>query len=531
VGNRVGFPRTLGGCKLSFSNKPSDPIFFSRSLLSDLNSHRRDITGTCRTGFASRPFGPGPSANRRTADKFTLIRWDTGVSVRAENFPQRRGAPSRRGNRNVDPITAADAPPIVTIRIPPIAVRKVLSELDDSRDALPKDTELEASEMPGTATLLRHAVIDSAKCVVVKVGTRVLTTPDGKLDIQRVEALSAQLCRIADTGRQVIMVSSGAVGAGVAKLDLPSRPKDVGQLQAVAAIGQTDLIRTYEKALAKHGRHAAQVLLTKSDLRRRSGYLHVRNAINSIHALGAIAIVNENDSVAVQELRTTFGDNDRLAAHVAGLMEDVLLVILSDIEGLYDGPPEHAESERIDMVRSLNDRVLELADDKTSAVSKGGMRSKLKAAQIATSHGHATIIGPGRLNDVLDRVIAGDEIGTLFLPKSKSIRGRRRWIGSTAKISGSLVIDAGAAKAITEQGRSLLAIGIRETNGSFARGSVVAILDTDGHSIGRGLCNYRSSEVVRIAGHNSESIAEILGSRPYDSVIHRDNLVVDVVED
>src|SRR6056297_111765 len=386
-------------------------------------------------------------------------------------------------------------------------------------------------EVPGTEALLRQAVIDNARSVVVKVGTRVLTTPDGKLDVERVQILSTQLCRIADSGCQTIMVSSGAVGAGVAKLGLPGRPRELAQLQAVAAIGQTNLIQTYERALARHGRHAAQVLLTKVDLRRRSGYLHVRNALNGIHSLGAIAIVNENDSVAVAELRTTFGDNDRLAAHVAGLLEDALLVILSDIEGLYDGHPDRPDSHPIGLVRRLDDEVLGLADDATNSVSKGGMRSKLKAAQIAASHGHPSIIGPGRQDDVLDRVMAGEEIGTIIMPKTKAIRGRRRWIGGAANVSGKIVVDAGAVRALVDRDSSLLAIGIVKVLGSFPRGSVVAILGPDEKIVGRGLCNYRSSEILRILGRSSDQISQILGHRPYDSVVHRDNLVVDVVED
>ena len=227
----------------------------------------------------------------------------------------------------------------------------------------------------------RKSAIQRARSVVVKVGTRVLTTPNGKLDRDRIEKLSAQLCRIADTGRQTVMVSSGAVGAGVGKLGLTTRPKVVSQLQAVAAIGQTDLIQAYESSIAARGRHAAQVLLTASDLRRRSAYLHVRNALSRIHEYGAIAIVNENDSVAVRELTTTFGDNDRLAARVAGLLTDTLLIILSDIDGLYDGPPNDPDSKRIELVPRIDDSILGLAKDKLSNVSKGGMTSKLEAAK------------------------------------------------------------------------------------------------------------------------------------------------------
>lgn len=376
------------------------------------------------------------------------------------------------------------------------------------------------------ASELRQSVINDAKSVVVKVGTRVLTTSDGKLDRNRVNALATGLCAIADSSRQTIMVSSGAVGAGLGKLGLLQRPSGLAQLQAIAAVGQTDLIQAYESAISAQGRHAAQVLLTKSDLRRRSGYLHVRNALTQIHGFGAIAVVNENDSVAVGELMTTFGDNDRLAAEVAGLLNDALLVILSDVDGLYDGSPDDPNSKCIDVVAELNESTFALAQDHTDGLSKGGMASKLQAAKIATSYGHPTIIGPGREPDVLEKILAGENIGTLFLPNEKSIRGKRRWIGTAASVAGSLHLDDGAVRAVHQQGSSLLAIGIRKVTGTFKRGSVVAIVDASGNEIARGLCNYPSDEVEKILGQPSDKIAEIIGHRPYDAVVHRDNMAV-----
>lgn len=372
----------------------------------------------------------------------------------------------------------------------------------------------------------RRRVIENARSVIVKVGTRVVTTSEGKLDRRRIDLLAAQLSRIADTGRQTVMVSSGAVGAGLGKLGLETRPTGLAQLQAVAAVGQTDLIQAYETSLKKHGRHAAQVLLTASDLRRRSGYLNVRNALTQIHEYGAIAIINENDSVAVSELMTTFGDNDRLAAQVAGLLSDAMLIILSDVDGLYDGPPDDPKSKRFEIVESIDDRILAMAQDHSATHSKGGMASKLEAAQVATSHGQPTIIAPGRDDQVLDKIFSEVAIGTLFLPPEKSIRGRRRWIGTSARVAGSLTLDAGAATAVRNNGSSLLAIGITNVSGSFQRGSVVSLHDPAGQEIARGLCNYPSSEVELILGQPSHRISEILGHRPYESVIHRDNLVL-----
>lgn len=369
-------------------------------------------------------------------------------------------------------------------------------------------------------------VLAQARSVVVKVGTRVLTDSDGRLDLRRIDLLSAQLCRIADTGRQTIMVSSGAVGAGLGKLGLDQRPAGLAQLQAIAAIGQTDLIQAYESAISKRGRHAAQVLLTAADLRRRSGYLNVRNALTQIHEYGSIAVINENDSVAVSELMTTFGDNDRLAAQVAGLLNDAILIILSDVDGLYDGPPHDPASRRIELVPTIDERILSLAEDHSGTHSKGGMATKLQAARMATSHGHPTIIAPGRDDQVLDKIFSDQALGTLFLPPERSIRGRRRWIGGAARVAGSLTVDDGAARAVCQKGSSLLAIGISEVNGQFQRGSVVSLYTTGGKEIARGLCNYPSTEVARIMGQPSDRIAGILGHRPYESVIHRDNLVL-----
>jgi glutamate 5-kinase len=379
---------------------------------------------------------------------------------------------------------------------------------------------------PSSSAETRRAVIENARCVVVKIGTRVLTTDQGKLDRRRIDLLAAQLGRIADTGRQTLMVSSGAVGAGIGKLGLDQRPQGLAQLQAIAAIGQTDLIQAYESSLSAIGRHAAQVLLTAEDLRRRSGYLNVRNALSQIHAYGAIAIINENDSVAVSELMTTFGDNDRLAAQVTGLLTDAMLIILSDIDGLYDGLPSDPNSKQIAVVDVIDDKIMAMAQDHQDAHSKGGMASKLEAAQIATSHGHPTIIAAGRDDQVLDKIFSEVPIGTLFLPPAKSIRGRRRWIGSAARVSGSMLLDAGAAEAVCKKGSSLLAIGVTKVNGSFQRGSVVSLHDPSGQEIARGLCNYPSSEVEKICGQTSDKISEILGHRPYENVVHRDNLVL-----
>lgn len=372
----------------------------------------------------------------------------------------------------------------------------------------------------------RLELVQSTPAVVVKVGSRVLTHSSGGIQRERIAELASQLCQIADSRRHVVLVSSGAVAAGIGKLGLDRRPEGLARLQAVAAIGQTELIEMYENEFTKHGRHAAQILLTASDLRRRSGYLNVRNALIQLHQLGAIPVVNENDSVAVEELATTFGDNDRLAASVASLLPNALLIILSDVEGLYDRAPTDPAAILIGQIDRIDRSVLDHARDSKSGLSKGGMASKLRAARVANSHGHPVIIAPGRQPNVITDVLAGKPIGTLFLPRPKPLRGRRRWIGQWAEVAGRIQLDGGAVRAITEKGRSLLAIGILGTDGEFPRGSIVSLVDPDGNEIARGLSNYSSADVARIRGLQSDKIESVLGHQPYVEVIHRDNMTV-----
>jgi glutamate 5-kinase len=368
--------------------------------------------------------------------------------------------------------------------------------------------------------------LTSARTLVVKVGTRVLTGSDGRLDRAWINDFAAQLCRAADGGRDVVLVSSGAVGAGIGKLGLPKRPTDLARLQAVAAIGQADLIQAYEQAFTKLGRHAAQILLTAGDLKRRSGFLNVRNALLQLFELRAIPIINENDSVAVAELMTTFGDNDRLAAAVASLLPTAALIVLSDVAGLYDRPPEEAGASVVPTIQVIDAEVRGLVRDRASGLSRGGMASKLRAARLATTHGHSVVIACGRQANVLDQLLAGEPIGTLFLPAMHAIRGRRRWIGSTAEIAGRILVDAGAARAVVTRGSSLLPIGITDVVGPFAKGDAVALVDPDGRTIAQGLTNYSASEIQRILGQPSDRIAAILGYCPYAEVVHRDNMVL-----
>jgi glutamate 5-kinase len=373
---------------------------------------------------------------------------------------------------------------------------------------------------------LRQQVTSSAKTVVVKVGTRVLTQDDGTLNYRRIEQLAEEIHTVSQNGRRLVLVSSGAVGAGVSLLGLKGRPTDLAKLQAVAAVGQTHLIQTYDRTLAKHGRRAAQVLLTLEDVDDRIRYLNVRNTLLSILELGAVPIVNENDTVSVEELKTTFGDNDRLAAMVTNLIRAPLLIVLSDIEGLYDGDPALSNSQLVSTVERIDESVLAFVRDRKTGVSKGGMASKLEAARIVTTAGENMIIASGHRADVLSKLMAGEPLGTLFLAQGKSITPFKRWLSFSAQVRGRIQVDAGARQAVVEKGRSLLAAGVVGTQGDFQKGDVVALCDAEGKVIARGLTNYSAADVERIKGLKSEKIAQMLGSRPYEEVIHRDNMAV-----
>ena len=278
--------------------------------------------------------------------------------------------------------------------------------------------------------------------------------------------------------------------------------------------------------LFKHGRHAAQILLTAEDMEHRIRYLNARNTLVSLLELGAVPIINENDTVAVEELQTTFGDNDRLAAMITNLIRAPLLVLLSDVEGLYDGDPKSPGSKLIQTVDRLDNTIFELVCDKIGAISKGGMASKLEAARLATTGGENVIIAHGRSRDVLPRILAGESVGTLFLAQGQTVAARKRWIGLTVKPRGRLSLDAGAREAIEKRGKSLLAIGVVDVAGDFIKGDVVALRDPDDREFARGLTNYSAEDIRRIKGLKTDQIAQVLGHRPYDEIIHRDNMVV-----
>ncbi len=373
--------------------------------------------------------------------------------------------------------------------------------------------------------LVRDEVVLSAGIWIVKVGTAVLTGREGTLDPARIHHLAEQICTVMDSGRKVALVSSGAVGAGIGQLNLKRRPDNLRQLQAAAAIGQSYLIRAYDEGLRKHGRHAAQLLLTHEDFDSRPRYLNMRNTLNALFEYNAVPIINENDTISVDEIK--FGDNDRLAAMVTNLLQAPLLVILSVVDGLCETDPvTHNRTQVIPLVPQIDESVLNLAGSSRSALGTGGMQSKLAAARQVTQAGGSVIIASGTRPNPLTRILAGEPVGTLFLAHGQTHRARRRWIGLTARTRGHFIVDAGARRAIESGGKSLLAIGIVEVVGDFDKGDVVGIRDTAGQEFARGLSNYATSDARTIRGLHTDQARATLGSALYDEVIHRDNLVL-----
>lgn len=372
---------------------------------------------------------------------------------------------------------------------------------------------------------VRQEVIALAHTVVVKVGTNVLTADDGTLDPQRVEALADQLQRLRQTGRRVALVSSGAIGAGVGRLNLGRRPTDLPHLQACAAVGQCYLMRAYEECLARHGTPTAQILLTASDFDNRARYLNARNTILTLFEYNCLPIINENDTVSVAEIK--FGDNDHLAAMVTNLLQAPLLILLTVVDGLFSSDPNtDPAAALVPTVPFIDPSITDLAGPGRSSLGTGGMRSKLRAARLATAAGESVIMANGARPGVLDALFDAEPVGTLFLPHGGTLSAWKRWLGYTARPKGRLLVDAGARQAVQHQGRSLLSIGVVQVAGSFGKGDVIALCDADGTEFARGLSNYSSLDASRIRGLRTEQIEAVLGGVPYQEVVHRDNLVV-----
>jgi glutamate 5-kinase len=368
-----------------------------------------------------------------------------------------------------------------------------------------------------TATRRQH--LSAVASLVVKLGTQLLTDKTGRLDSEFLSTIAAQIASLRKRNIAVTIVSSGAIGAGVAELNLPKRPTDLAQLQAVAAIGQRRLMDAWANAFTPHQLHVAQLLLTREDIDDRARFLNLRNTIHAVHELGGIPIINENDSISTDELvKISFGDNDILAAMVTHALRADLLVLLSVVDGIQDtsGNPVR-QIESVDTARSL------VRTEKTTQ-GKGGMDSKLNAARMVGDAGSVMVVADGRMPDVLSRLLDQEEIGTLFTPIGRKLSSRSRWIGA-ARPAGTIVIDDGAVRALSELKKSLLPAGIISVDGDFNRGDVVAITAQDGRIIARGLSNYTATDVLRIKGKKTKEVRAMLAESAYDEVVHRDNLV------
>ncbi|HUW98575.1 MAG TPA: glutamate 5-kinase [Acidiferrobacter sp.] len=360
--------------------------------------------------------------------------------------------------------------------------------------------------------------------LVVKIGSSLLTNNGMGLDRPALDDWVAQLAGLVAEGREVVLVSSGAVACGMQRLNIKKRPRALFQLQALAAVGQMGLIEAYESSFSRHGRHAAQVLLTHDDLADRRRYLNARSALRALLALSIIPVINENDTVATEEIR--FGDNDTLAALVANLVEAELLVILTDQAGLYEEDPKHNPKARLIVEAPAGDPAFIAMAGEAGELGRGGMRTKLAAAAKAARSGAATVIVGGREPRVLARVLAGEALGTYLYPSATRLVARKQWLAAHLAVRGQLTLDPGAVRVLREAGRSLLSVGVQAVAGRFARGEMVACLDSEGREVARGLVNYSDLELRLIMGHGSEEIERLLGYQDEPEVIHRDNLVI-----
>ena len=360
---------------------------------------------------------------------------------------------------------------------------------------------------------------------VVKIGSALLTNEGQGLDLERMDGWVTQMCQLRKAGVEVVLVSSGAVAAGMEKLGWMERPAALHQLQAAAAVGQTRLVQAWETGFQKYGVQPAQVLLTHDDHSSRKRYLNARSTLKTLLEMGVVPVINENDTVVTDELR--FGDNDTLAALVANQVEADVLVILTDQDGLFTADPRsNADARLISEVRARDDALDAMAGGGSGRLGRGGMQTKLRASRQAAASGAATIIVGGRTDNVLTRLFAGEELGTLLIPDQEPMAARKQWLQGHLKTAGQLVLDAGAVRVLKDQGKSLLPVGVKAVAGQFQRGEMVACVDENGNEVARGLINYGASEVARIIGKPSHQIAALLGYQGEPELLHRDNMVL-----
>lgn len=370
----------------------------------------------------------------------------------------------------------------------------------------------------------RKDILTNVKRVLIKIGSAVLTGEEG-LNLNIIEQLVDEIAELKRKGYEVMLVTSGAIASGKHRMGIKGELKNMPQKQAAAAIGQGRLMRVYSNAFGKHGLFVAQILLTMSDLTDRKRFLNIRNTLSTLMEWGVIAIINENDTVAVDEIK--FGDNDHLAAMVTNIIGAHLLINLTSTEGLYDrNPQKSGEIKLVPLVEEITEEIEIMATDEADSVGTGGMKSKILAAKKVTAFGIPCIIAPGRRKDVLQDILAGKEIGTLFLPMDECLTSRKYWIAFTLKSRGKLFIDEGAKKALLEQGKSLLPSGIAMVEGNFGVGDPATCVDMEGTPLAKGLVNYSAAEIRKIMGLKTSEVEQVLGYKDYDEIIHRNNMVL-----
>lgn len=370
-----------------------------------------------------------------------------------------------------------------------------------------------------------RAGLKEAKRIVVKVGTSTITYPTGKMNLGRMEKLVRELTDLANQGREIVLVTSGAIAVGMDRMGKKKRPRSIPQRQALAAVGQGALMHAYGSLFAAYGRMAGQVLLTKENSRRHHQYTNSRNALKAMLAMGVLPVVNENDAVAVDEVK--IGDNDTLSATVATLVDADVLIILSDVDGLYTANPATDKKARlIPEVREITPDIEKLAGGAGSAAGTGGMRTKIEAAKIATRSGVTMVVASGEEDGVIRTVLNGEAVGTLFPAREEHLKARKSWLAFGRNIAGDLVVDDGCAEAMLTGGKSLLAAGLVSVEGAFAAKSTVRVLTQEGREIARGIVNYDAVSLRRIAGRHTDEIAAILAAPVFSEVIHRDNMVL-----
>jgi glutamate 5-kinase len=374
-------------------------------------------------------------------------------------------------------------------------------------------------------SLTHLPLVQTAQRLVVKVGSSLVTNEGKGLDADAISQWGAQIAQLRGLGKDVIMVSSGAIAEGMKRLGWSKRPTEMSELQAAAAVGQMGLAQVYETAFREHGLATAQILLTHEDLADRKRYLNARSTLLTLLKLKVVPIINENDTVVTDEIKV--GDNDTLGALVANLIDADVLIILTDQEGLYTADPRRDPEAKFLSAVAAGDPLLEaMASGAGSAIAKGGMITKVLAAKRAASRGAHTVVASGRQAKVLERLAAGEALGTQFIAQTQPLAARKQWLQDHLQLKGALVLDAGAVKALLQGGKSLLPIGVADVQGDFQRGEAVAILNAEGVEIARGLCNYASGEARQIMRKPSADIETILGFAEEAEMIHRDNLVL-----